>query len=84
MATIPDRNLDFEEQRVRILRAIEEVEKLSAESRKLSAEQLKLPAEQLKIEAETGYLPRTVNFQAMIATAALLGAGAALAKFFLP
>lgn len=68
MATQPRENLDLEEQRVRILRAIEEVEKFSAETR--------------KIVAETQNMPKALAFQAMIATAALLGAGAAIAKLF--
>ena len=78
MATHPDRpNLDYEEQRVRILRAIEEVEKFAAESRKLNADML-------KAQAEVGYMPRAFVFQAMLAAAALLGAGAAIAKLFFP
>ena len=53
MATIPGRdNFDFEEQRVRILRAIEEVENLASERRKLAAEELKLASERLKLDAE--------------------------------
>ncbi len=70
MATYPEGNFDYEEQRVRILRAIEEVEKFSAETR--------------KIVAETQALPKSLVFQAMLATAALLGAGAAIAKLFFP
>ena len=70
MATYPEGNFDYEEQRVRILRAIEEVEKFSAETR--------------KIVAETQALPKALVFQAMLASAALLGAGAAIAKLFYP
>jgi len=79
MATVhPERpNLDYEEQRVRILRAIEEVEKFAAESRKLNADMM-------KAQAEVGYMPRAFAFQAMLASAALLGAGAAVAKLFFP
>lgn len=70
MATQPRGNFDLEEQRVRILHAIEEAEKFSAETR--------------KIVAETQAMPRALAFQAMLATAALLGAGAAIAKLFFP
>ena len=77
MATQSRENFDFEEQRVRIVRAIEEVENLSAESRKFNAEQLKLMAEEAKLRRDTAFLP-------LIATAALLGAGAAIAKLFFP
>ena len=71
MATQPERSeFDLEEQRVRILRAIEEVEKFSAETR--------------KIVAETRILPLATVFQAAIAFAAVLGAGAAIAKLFFP
>ena len=90
MATQARDNFDFEEQRVRIVRAIEEVEKLSAESRKLTAEHLKLGAEQLKLMAEeakfrkdTSLSPWAVAFQGLLAGAAILGAGIAFAKLFL-
>ena len=77
MATFPDRgdNLDFEEQRARIWRAFEEIEKISAETRKLLAE-----ATKVGIEARA--VPFATIFQGLIAIAALLGAGAALAKTF--
>ena len=53
MATIPERgNLDFEEQRVRILRAIEEVENLASERRRMAADKLKLASERYKLNAE--------------------------------
>ena len=84
MATIPEReNLDFEEQRVRILRAIEEVEKFAAESRKLNAEQFKLASERAKLDAETRFSPWLLVVQCTLAAAAIMGAGAALAKLFL-
>ena len=70
MATTPRDNFDFEEQRVRILRSIEEAEKFLAERKKL--------------DAETEFMPRAMIFQAMLASAALLGAGAAIAKLFFP
>jgi hypothetical protein len=77
MATQPRENYDFEEQRVRILRAIEEAEKFLAEQKKLMAEEAKL-------RRDTELMPRSMIFQAMLATAALLGAGAAIAKLFFP
>ena len=98
MATVPGRdNFDFEEQRVRILRAIEEVENLSLERRKLAAEELKLASERLKLDAEqlkldaergklakdTGIAPWLLLAQGLIAGAALLGAMLAFAKFIL-
>ena len=62
--------LDLEEQLIRIQRAREESEKFSAETRKLLVES------------------RTISiatvFQGFIAVAALLGAGAAIAKLFFP
>ena len=69
MATLPDEaTLNIREQIARIDKTLDEISKTRAEVR--------------KIELEAKYLPRTVNFQAMIATAALLGAGAAIAKLF--
>jgi hypothetical protein len=67
---------DDEEQRVRILRAIEETQKFSAEARKLAAEMDKL-------RGDLKYQPRLVFFQAVLAITAIIGAGLAMAKFFL-
>jgi cell division protein FtsB len=61
-----------------------ETRKLLAEANKLSAEQSKLSAEQAKYVVGSSILPRSMIFQAMLATAALLGAGAAIAKLFFP
>ncbi len=77
MATVPERDLDYEEQRARIWRAFEEIEKISAETRKLLAE-----ANKVGIEART--VPYATIFQGAIALAGLLGAGAAIAKVFFP
>ncbi len=83
-------NFDIEEQLVRIRRAREESEKLSEEARKLAAERikfefewLKIQTEQLKMAADLNFMPRSMIFQAMLASAALLGAGAALARLFI-
>lgn len=83
MATHPDRNYEYEEQRVRILRAIEEIEKIAAESRKLTSERLKLDAEQAKLMRDTQISPWLLAVQALIAGAALVGAGAGLAKLLM-
>ena len=58
--------------------------RIEAETRKLMAESNKLAAERLKFETERELMPRSLIFQAMLATAALLGAGAAIAKLFFP
>ena len=58
--------------------------RIEAETRKLMAEANKLAAERLKFDSERELMPRSMIFQAMIAFAAILGAGAALAKFFFP
>ena len=69
MATqIDQTRLDFEEQIARISKLVEDVVKSQAETR--------------KITAETQFMPRAMIFQAMLATAALIGAGAAIAKLF--
>lgn len=67
---IPPGELDLQEQLIRLRRAIQESEKFSAETR--------------KIVAETQNMPKALIFQAMLATAGLLGAGAAIAKLFFP
>ncbi|KPF70891.1 hypothetical protein IP88_11215 [alpha proteobacterium AAP81b] len=58
--------------------------KLEAERLKLEAERLRMEAERVKAVAEVDLMPRTMIFHAMIATAALLGAGAAISKLFFP
>ena len=69
--------LDLEEQLVRIRRQAEEAEKFSAETRRIVADMT-------KAQVEIRILPWTTIFQAMLASAALLGAGAAIAKLFFP
>jgi hypothetical protein len=76
MATQPRENYDFEEQRVRILRAIEESEKFTAEQKKLMAEEAKL-------RREVVLSPWLLLSQGLIAGAALFGAGLAFAKYLL-
>ena len=75
--TQDDRDLYIQEQIARICLAQEESDTFSAETRKLIADML-------KAEAKVAQTPRSLIFQAMLATAALLGAGAAIAKLFFP
>ena len=75
MATQP-KDFDIEEQRVRILRAIEEAEKFSAETRKLVAEME-------KFRGELRFQPWSILFHGVLAATAVVGAGIAIAKFFL-
>ena len=77
MASTPSDNLDFEEQRARIWLALEEMEKIVAETRKLNADAN-------KVGVETKTIPYATIFQGLIAIAGLLGAGAAIAKVFFP
>jgi len=71
MATQPGYEpLNIQEQIARIDKILEEISNTRAEVR--------------KIDLETDYFPRSMIFQAMLATAALLGAGAAIAKLFCP
>jgi hypothetical protein len=81
MATTPRDNYDFEEQRVRILRAIEEAEKFSAETRKFIAERAKLDAEREKLDSDRWVSPRMLLAQGLVGGAALLGAALALLKY---
>ncbi|KRA83008.1 hypothetical protein [Altererythrobacter sp. Root672] len=55
-----------------------------ASIRRDQAEIDQLQAEVRKLAAETKVISPAVIFQGMIATAALLGAGAAIAKLFFP
>ena len=76
MATQADLSIDVQAQLASMRRDQVEAEKLAAESRKLLSEQL-------KFASETRYMPPSLIFQAMLATAALLAAGAAVAKLLL-
>ena len=67
---------DDEEQRVRIVRAIEEAQKFSADARKLVVEM-----EQLR--GELRFQPWSIFFQGVLAATAVVGAGIAIAKLFL-
>ena len=59
-----------------------ETRKLMAEATKLGAEQLKLSAERDKLHGDLRVMPYAAIFQGFIAIAAMLGAGAAIAKLF--
>jgi hypothetical protein len=84
MASIPDtsdddiRSLNRESARLEA-----ETRKLLAEANKLSAEQLKLSAERDKLHTDVRFSPWILLAQGALAAAALMGAGAALAKLFL-
>lgn len=82
--TIEPKELDIQEQLARIRRMAAESDKLYEERLKMEHERLKIERERLKIEAETKVISPNMIFQAMLATAALLGAGAAIAKLFFP
>jgi hypothetical protein len=85
MATQMDRGeLDLQEQLARIREMSSNSDKLHLETQKLMAESLKFEAERFKAGRESEFMPRNMIFQAMLATAALLGAGAAIAKLFFP
>ena len=92
MATVPERDtLDRDEWRAEVERSLVEITrsraetvKLVAEAEKLMAERLRIGADKVKAGVEPDLLPRSMIFQAMLATAALLGAGAAIAKLFFP
>ncbi len=78
MATTPGKDsLDVDEQIARVSKLVEDIVKSQAET-------IKSQVETRKLIAETQYMPRAMAFQAMLATAALLGAGAAIAKLFFP
>ena len=85
MATQIDlKELDLQEQLVRIRRNVEEGEKFSAETRKLVAEMSKLNVDMSKSQSDLKYQPWFILFQGALAVAALMGAGAALAKLLFP
>jgi len=84
MATIPDR-ADLE-----IRRLNNDADKLEAEARKLmaeaykfEAEKAKLSAERSKLESDTRFSPWIILAQGTLAAAALMGAGAAIAKLLM-
>ena len=70
MATQLEPSLDLREQIARIDKTLEEIANTRVEVSKISA--------------EADFMPRAMVFQAMLATAVLLGAGAAIAKLFFP
>ena len=81
MATIPDTSIDEINRQSARLEA--ETRKLMAEASKLNAEQYKLSAERMKLETDARFSPWLFVVQCTLASAAIMGAGAALAKLFL-
>ena len=84
-------DLDLQEQFARIRQMGVNTDKLILENQKLLLERLQVEsytekaiAEVRKLNSETALMPKSIGFQAMLATAALLGAGAAIAKLFFP
>ncbi len=78
MATQADRGeIDLQEQLARI-------REMGANTDKAIAELQKTRIDMQKTQAEVKIIGWTTIFQAMLATAALLGAGAAIGKLFFP
>lgn len=85
MATQLDpKELDVRYVMAQIDQSLQEAARARAETDQRYAEHLKIVAEQRQINDETKFMPWRVAFQAMLATAALIGAGAAIAKLFFP
>ena len=89
MATGPDPSIEeLNRQSARLeaeaRKLMAEASKLNAEDYKLAAERYKLEVEKMKLETDRELMPRSMIFQAMTAFAAVLVAGAAIAKLFFP
>ena len=89
MATAPDPSIEeLNRQSARLeaeaRKLMAEASKLNAEDYKLAAERYKLEVEKMKLETDRELMPRSMIFQAMTAFAAVLVAGAAIAKLFFP
>ena len=84
MATIPDR-ADVEIRRLHndADKLEAEARKLMAETHKLEAEKAKLSAERAKLETDARFSPWLILAQGTLAAAALMGAGAAIAKLLM-
>ncbi len=88
MATAADSSIDeLNRQSARIeaeaRKLMAEAAKLNAEEYKLSAERHKLEAEQYKLERDRTLSPWLLLAQGLIAGAAIMGAGVALAKLLI-
>jgi hypothetical protein len=84
MATIPDTSDDDIRRLNRDSAKLEaETRKLMAEAGKRTAEEYKLLAESLKLERDRMISPWLLLAQGLVAGAALVGAGAALAKMLI-
>jgi hypothetical protein len=93
MATQLDvKELDLQEQIARIAKIQEDIDRSRAEMHRMNgvayerelAEIDRIRLDAAKLRSETQFMPRSMIFQAMLATAALLAAGAAMAKLFFP
>ena len=92
MATqIDPKELDMQEQLARIRKTQAEIDtmfdersKLQSDIQRIIAETDQRHAEREKIIGETKYIGPAIILQAMIATGALLAAGATVAKVFFP
>lgn len=83
MATqIEHQELDLQEQLARIRKTQGEIDKMFDERSRIQTEIDKMYYERSKIQTEIKVIPATMIFQAMLASAALIGAGAAIAKLF--
>lgn len=83
-AQVDPKTMNLQEQFAAIQRHMAEIEQRREEIRKMTFESDLHLAETRKLDAETKLFPVSLIFQAMIATGALLGAGAAVAKIFFP
>ena len=83
MATqIDHKELDLQEQLARIRKTQGGIDKMFDERSRIQTEIDKMYYERSKIQTEIKVIPATMIFQAMLASAALIGAGAAIAKLF--
>jgi hypothetical protein len=83
MATqVTPERLNLDEQVIRIEQMMIENRRKIAERDKMVEEREKIIRESIKLERETKLMPVSLIFQAMLAAAALLGAGATITKLF--
>ena len=83
MASLPHLEaIDYEEQLARLRKINTENERMLIEMQKMSQETLKLIQDTQKSSLDVKFATPQVIFQGLLAIAAMLGAGAALAKLF--
>lgn len=84
MASVPDEHpFDVREQLARIDKMRAETLKIQEELQKVIANTLKAQREAIKVEQDTRFAPWTIAATALGAGAALMAAGAALAKLLI-